>query len=242
MRHKTSTHAREFSRPHVVLIKNSNNLSAEQRKQAALQDKVVGIIFGHNGVGDAVLHGGTAICRCFESDRFSPDIDLCSTNTKTGNALAERFVEEGLEVKKFKRTGNGTIFASVSEGNTTITLSVAGRELRAHEHIATYRCVDGRIFPVTTITPQSLIIEKMQAFQNRRKHTDMYDIYHLLNLLRKEDQTAGMENKLLAFVTSAMPPVDDHRELRSRVYSGRKIPDYNEMMHSIRKIAISLFQ
>jgi predicted nucleotidyltransferase component of viral defense system len=77
----------------------------QHRKIAYAQDAVVEEIYGL--FGRAVLHGGTAIWRCYNGKRFSEDLDFyLPKEPETINKLFEILEKKGFKILKRKISGN----------------------------------------------------------------------------------------------------------------------------------------
>lgn len=207
----------------------SNQL--KKRKQlevAVLQDELMQIIYSISD--DIIVHGGTAIWRCYGGKRFSEDIDVYSKSLPEARDRLERAVaSHGLTLDKYKDTGN-VVFSSISDGRTSIQLetnhskTIAGRQVL-------YELVDGTFLDILSLAPEQLILEKALAYSDRRFVRDLYDIYILshsvsdLNVVR---------NTLRVFLDNIVKPVDEP-VLKSLIYAGLT-PTFNRMVDEIRKV------
>ncbi len=80
----------------------------------------------------AVMHGGTAIWRCYNSNRFSEDVDFylpSNTGTATLQDLRQGLSSKNLAAEKFKKT-NGTLFAKLSYTGTTVRLEAIFKDIK----------------------------------------------------------------------------------------------------------------
>ena len=80
-----------------------NLLRKPQASLAQLQDEALEILYAV--CPEAVLHGGTAIWRCYEGKRFSEDLDFYAL-PKDGlqDALIAEASKRSLKVTKFRKT------------------------------------------------------------------------------------------------------------------------------------------
>lgn len=200
-----------------------------QLEIATLQDIVVEIVYKIDL--NAVLHGGTAIWRCYAGTRFSEDLDFYLTAQKFEEKFEKECKRCGIEIKKLKKTAN-LIFAKVELSSTVVSLE-GNFSVRKKGIIANYERVDGTKMPVYTLAPEELIREKMQAYLSRRLIRDLYDIYFLL--------TSGIanpsliKNELKEFLQKLPEPKDEH-VLKTLIYSGA-VPSFKSMRDYLRRFS-----
>ena len=206
-----------------------NQLRGPQAALAQLQDEALDILYRADP--EAVLHGGTAIWRCYGGKRFSEDLDFYSqAGADFGDALAREAAKRGLTLPKFRRTANG-VFAKISDGRAEVSLEASVRP-KGGRILAAFERADGTQTDVYTLTREELLLEKAKAFSNRKLIRDIYDVYFLsrtadINIVRKE---------LLSFIKSAPKPIDE-KNLRTLVYSG-PIPSFDEMVAALGRRAL----
>ncbi len=190
------------------------------REVALLQDELVEMLYGAFQQEKPVLHGGTAIWRCYQGNRFSEDLDFYAN---TGKGFRELFLREAaarsLEVTKYKQTAN-LVFTKVSNGSVEVRLEINIRK-RVEKVVGEYEKVDGSRMDIYTLSPEALIEEKMAAYRGRRLIRDIYDIYHLS---RHAANVLGMRE----FLQRMTPPLDE-KNLRAVVYSG-VAPSFRQMV------------
>ncbi len=182
---------------------------------------------------DAVLHGGTAIWRCYGGGRFSEDLDFYlpeSSRTAT-ERLRRGAAAKGLAEAKFKETAN-TLFAKFSHGGTLVSFEAAKRAPSAPSVVKPYEMVDGNRMLVRTLSPEALLVEKAAAYASRRKVRDLYDVYFLLGLIEERTVVAGAIDSLLS---GYQPPVDE-AQLRTIVVVGA-VPSADGMVGELRRWA-----
>lgn len=89
---------------------------------AALQDELVDIIYEIDK--QAVLHGGTAIWRCYNGNRFSEDLDFYSGSSDDFRGYFEtKLKNHALSLLKFKKTKN-VIFSKISNGTVEVRFEI----------------------------------------------------------------------------------------------------------------------
>ena len=80
-----------------------------QKELAELQDEAIEVVYSL--LQNAVIHGGTAIWRCYGGKRFSEDIDLYADYKEDFKVLLENELKKrGLILFKFRQT-ESTLFS-----------------------------------------------------------------------------------------------------------------------------------
>ncbi len=195
---------------------------------AILQDELIEIVY--SVTDDFVLHGSTAIWRCYGGKRFSQDIDGYSISfTELKSAFEKEIKERRLVLDKFKDTRN-VIFASVSDGRTVVQLEV-NHSVHVKGVQIGFELMDGTEIDVLSLTPEQLILEKISAYSDRHYIRDLFDIYHLLHCELDLSAVRGQLDKLLMNI----PASEDESVLRSIVYAGLA-PSFNRMVEEIRRL------
>jgi len=191
-----------------------------------LQDEMVEVVYGLDG--KAVLHGGTAIWRCYQGNRFSEDLDFyIRKNKRIENRFAEKVQRHGLHLLKFKKTAN-LCFAKVSNEGVEVRLEM-NFSSKKKGTVKPFERVDGSLSNVLTLEPKELIVEKMQAYKNRRFVRDLYDVFFLT---RHVEKPAGIRKEVQAFLQGIKKPVDE-KNLKTIVFSGA-IPSFEQMLQGIK--------
>ncbi len=207
-------------------ISLANRLKKKAHLEVAmLQDEVVEVIYASFGELEPVLHGGTAIWRCYNGNRFSEDLDFYA---KTNGDFKDKWIAEmnkrSLTVLKFKQTEN-TIFAKVSNGEAEVRLEMAKRK-PGKEVIAAYEKANGAKMNIYTLTAEELIVEKMNAYKSRRLIRDIYDVYHLSNLVK------GKSREMQEFLRDLPTPTDEEN-LKAIIYAGI-VPTFKQMAETLQ--------
>jgi len=195
---------------------------------AALQDEILKLMYSI--APEIVLHGGTAVWRCYGGSRFSEDLDFILQPEEAEN-LKEVFTEalksRSLVLNKYKKTEN-TIFAKVSDGIVEIRMEIGLRKAKDHV-VKSYELIDGTFMDIFTLSPEILVLEKISAYKNRRLVRDIYDIYQLRNKLTDEEI---VRTELRQLLRTLEPPIDE-QELRALVYVGA-IPSFQHIADTLR--------
>ena len=186
---------------------------------AKAQDLIVETIFAH--IPNAVLHGGTAIWRCYNGSRFSEDLDFYfKRNVKKLDILFESLKSIGFDVLK-KRIKENSIYSTLKFGVAEVRLEGVFKSVKSI--VKEYELVDGTFITVRTLTPENLLLEKIDAYIKRRKIRDLYDVFYLLRFVKKED----VKKNVAVFLKNFKEPVDKH-VLKSLILWG-VVPDVKSM-------------
>ncbi|MEW5996401.1 MAG: nucleotidyl transferase AbiEii/AbiGii toxin family protein [Candidatus Micrarchaeota archaeon] len=188
---------------------------------AMLQDEVADMVYSIEP--KAVLHGGTAIWRCYGGNRFSEDLDFYFPPEKDFEKnLREKASERGLSIPKYKMTEN-VIFAKISGGETEVRLEI-NLSARKKGIPKPYERLDGSFMDVFTLSPEELILEKISAYSGRRLIRDIYDIYHLSRLITDDSL---VKKEMQKFLKEIPAPLDE-KTLAALLYSGA-VPSFAQM-------------
>ena len=194
-----------------------------QKDLAELQDEVMEVVY--EVFENAVMHGGTAIWRCYSGKRFSEDIDLYVKYTGYFKEQLEKSLKKrSLNLIKFRQTAN-TVFSEISHDIASMKLEITNERKRGI--LAIYEKANGDTLEVLALEPQDLLLEKLTAYLDRRKVRDIYDVYFLSRLVTdlKVKREAGRLLKKIERPT-------DEDDLKAIIYEG-KVPTFNEMLESI---------
>lgn len=196
------------------------------RDVAAAQDLLVLQVYA--SFPESVLHGGTAIWRCYRGNRFSEDIDafIPHQEARRLEAFVRGLRARGLVPVKFKETQN-SVYVKFAYAGAEVRFE-AVTEARKEYVVRQYEMLDGSFMLVRTLSPEDLILEKIAAYRGRRKVRDLYDIYFLVNSVEKRDKVAG---RLREFLGEAGRPVDENI-LRAVIMMGTA-PAVDDMMEAI---------
>ncbi|MBS3062270.1 MAG: nucleotidyl transferase AbiEii/AbiGii toxin family protein [Candidatus Diapherotrites archaeon] len=197
------------------------------RDIAFVQDQVLEIVYALEG--KAVLHGGTALWRCYQGNRFSEDLDFYFVPKKGfREAFAREISSAGLKLAKYKQTAN-SVYAKVEREGINVAFEAALREFR-EPVVREYEKLDGSSLDVFTLSAEDLLLEKLAAFRGRRLVRDIYDVYHLSRLAGNEK---GFKEKVAGQLVSLPQPVDE-KNLNALVLSGA-VPSFAQMADALRR-------
>lgn len=201
-----------------------NVLSGDKLRKAALQDIVIRIIF--ESTHNAVFHGGTCVWRCYNGKRFSKDIDIYFTKESSIKRVLGRLVQEDLEVRKDAEM-RATLFYTV-KNSTDISLQI--KKISVRGVVTPYVLADGTLMNTYSLSAEAIILEKIDAYNDRRLERDMYDIMILSNSVTEKESVRG---KLKTFLKQINPPKDPGA-LRDLIYEGL-IPSFPEIVDYLKR-------
>ena len=192
---------------------------------AAAQDLLVQEMY--NVFGNAVLHGGTAIWRCYNGNRFSEDVDVY-LNKDLGkiNLFFGNLEKKGFIIMK-KKVGENSIFSNLEINRSSVRFEALFKSKNGV--LKEYETVEGNLITVYTLTPEELIGEKVEAYLKRLKIRDLYDIFFLLRYVQNKDK---IRDKIQMLIKEFKNPTDE-KELRVLILEGL-VPDVEKMLDYIK--------
>lgn len=201
------------------------------RELSKFQDEVVTTLYQvDSGI---ILHGGTAIWRCFSGSRFSSDIDAyISSKTELENlkvGIHAAAASQEIKVEKVKDTGN-LIFMAFSSGDTYLKVEMNYAKRRISTVATRFEKVDGTYIEILTLPPEDLILEKIAAYSDRRFIRDIYDIYILSDYVKDVEK---IKKAVLEFTSKIEKPIDE-KNLEALIYVG-PIPSFSSMVEHTRR-------
>jgi len=202
------------------------------RDVALAQDIMVIEIYNH--FPGVVIHGGTAIWRCYGGGRFSEDVDVYLPKRFRKSENMKRFLDSlrsrGFEVKKFREREH-SLFSVFSYLNTTISFEAVFENVN-NSVTRSFEMADGTFITVRTLEAEDLIKEKIAAYAKRRKIRDMHDIFYLMQLVENK---AKLKPFLKKFLEHFEEPVDA-ANLKAIIISGA-VPGVKDMKEAIKRWA-----
>ena len=177
---------------------------------------------------NAVLHGGTAIWRCYNGNRFSEDIDVyISKNIERISLLFENLKKKGFVVKK-KRIRENSLFSVIELNGTIIRFEALFKKIRGS--LKEYENCDSNFLTIYTLLPEEIIREKVDTYLKRFKIRDLYDIFFLL---RYVENKRNIQKNLAELIKDFKEPVDK-KNLNILILEGI-VPDFNKMLSYIKR-------
>ena len=176
----------------------------------------------------AIIHGGTAIWRCYKGNRFSEDVDVyIDKDTRKINHFYDLLLKKGFLIKK-KKIGENSIYSTLEFERTIVRFEALFKKVKGS--LKEYEKTDGNFFTVYTLTPEEFIREKIEAYLKRMKIRDLYDIFFLL---RYVEDISNIRQELSNFLNKFKNPIDE-KELRILIIEGIS-PTAEEMLTYIKK-------
>ena len=202
---------------------------AIHRRIAEAQDLL--IIEFYRSYPEAVIHGGTAIWRCFSSNRFSEDIDLYlkpEYKSLNDEGLLRTLETLGFKVIKFKKTER-SLYSKFEWNKVQISAEAVYSAINNYVS-KRFELTDGNYIIVYTLPEWLLIREKVDTYLSRRRIRDLYDIYFLLQKVNEKEVVIGDLKRLLR---RYKPPINP-KELKTLIYTG-VTPKLEDMLEEMRK-------
>lgn len=207
--------------PLILMLKKEN-----QKKIARAQDIIVEEM--QRSFKSIVLHGGTAIWRCYQGNRFSEDVDLyIPKDSDEIKAFFENIEKREFVIEK-KKIGENSLYSSFTFEGTVVRFEAVFKTIKGE--LKDYEAVDGTILTVSALLPEELIKEKISAYLKRRKIRDLYDLFFLL---RYAEYKTKITTELKRFLKEFKSPLDE-KDLAQLIISGL-VPKTNEMLNYIRR-------
>lgn len=194
---------------------------ARHKKIAEAQDLVIEELYKE--FGKAVLHGGTAIWRCYQGNRFSEDIDVyIPKKTNKINNLFENLRKKGFKIEK-KKISRNSLYSSLKFDNINVRLEALFKKHKGF--LKEYETVESNFISIYTLTPEELINEKINSYLKRNKIRDLYDIFFLLRHVKSKEQ---INKNLKKLIKNFRKPLDKE-ELKILIIQGL-VPDAEKML------------
>jgi predicted nucleotidyltransferase component of viral defense system len=186
---------------------------------AEMQDRFIDMIYSFDK--DFVLHGGTAIWRCYGGNRFSFDIDGYMRSRKEfdllRNNITWEMAKKGIRLKNIWTMETGGLFIYIPVMDAIdLKVELVKAKQKINPIRVNYERVDGSLFSVLTLTAEDFILEKINAYESRRYIRDLYDIYQLISKVENQNR---IKRKLRRFIDAINPPINEH-ELDPIIISG----------------------
>jgi len=176
----------------------------------------------------AVLHGGTAVWRCYSGNRFSEDIDAyIPRNLEKINLFFENLEKKGFVIEK-KKIGECSLYSGLKLNRTFVRFEALFKNVKGE--LKEYETIDGNLISVYTLLPEELIKEKINAYLARLKVRDIYDVFFLLKYVKDKDK---IKKELGKLILNFKNPIDE-KELKVLITEGI-IPNVEEIVRYIKR-------
>jgi len=204
--------------PLILKIKKESH-----KNIATAQDIIVQEIYAV--FNDAVLHGGTAIWRCFNGNRFSEDVDVyILKDINKLNVLFEKLKKRGFTIEKKKISGN-SLYSSLKLNRTSVRFEALFKRIKGS--LKEYETVESNFVTVYTLEPEQLINEKISAYLSRFKIRDLYDVFFLLRYVKNKKDI-----NLKKLISNFKKPSDEN-DLKVLILEGL-VPGSEDMIKYIK--------
>ncbi len=198
---------------------------ASHQEIARAQDMIVEELY--KVFGQAVLHGGTAIWRCYSGNRFSEDVDVYLHKSREKlEVLFSHLEKRGMVIEKKKITER-SVYSRMKFNRMEVRFEATFRKIEGQ--LRDYELADGNLIVVYTLSPEELIKEKVSAYTSRLKIRDLYDIFFLL---REVKERKKIESDLRKLVMAWKKPVDE-KELQVLIIEGMVLP-WEKMLEYVK--------
>lgn len=205
-----------------LLLKLKKNV---HREIAKTQDILVEELY--RVFDNAVLHGGTAIWRCYKGNRFSDVVDVYIPRHKEKlNIFFNNLERTGFIIEKKKFTVN-SLYSTLQFNRVQIRFEGLFKKIGGI--LKEYETADGNFITIYTLSAEELIIEKVSAYTKRLKIRDLYDIFFLLRFVKEREKVIDALQRL----TQNFKLPCDENELKISIIEGL-VPS-SEKMHDYIK-------
>lgn len=178
---------------------------------------------------NAVLHGGTAIWRCYKGNRFSEDIDVyIPYDSKKIEQIFLNLEKIGFKIEK-KKIKEHSLYSNLLFNRTVVRFEAIFKKKQGV--LKEYEAIEGNIISVYTLAPEEFLSEKIDTYLSRLKIRDLYDMFFLLRYI--EDKKP-LEVKIRHFLKNFKKPIDE-RELKLLIFEGLA-PTAEKMLEYIKNI------
>ena len=212
----------------------TNKLKKQFHKdQGNLQDELITSLY--EVLPDLILHGGTTIWRCYGGNRYSEDLDFYLIEQEGIQVKIKQTLEKiNLNLIKYKQTEN-VIFVKASNNNIDVRVEI--RLLKKKDPIISkkvvreYERIDGSIISIYTLSVEDLLLEKANAYINRKLIRDVYDVYYLSNFILDNKEYNKLVTELIKqFPLSAV----DEPTFKSIILTGIT-PTTKQMLEALKR-------
>ena len=212
------------------MIPISLKLKRKAHKDIAyVQDLVVETLYNH--FQHAVIHGGTAIWRCYNGNRFSEDVDVYIEKDKDKiENFFKSLEKKGFQIIK-KRIKANSLYSNLRFNGIAVQFEALFKKIK-NFIIKEYENSDGIFINVYTLASEDLINEKAETYLKRKKIRDLYDIFFLLNYVSDKEIVILSLRKLIKNFSKP----EDEENLKAIIIIGA-IPSSKEIIDYITRWA-----
>lgn len=176
----------------------------------------------------AVLHGGTAIWRCYSGKRFSEDLDFyIPKNLEKINQLFENLEKRGFKILK-KRVLDNSIYSEFEFNRINVRFEATFQNIKGS--LMDYENIDGTFTSIYSLSPEDFIKEKINNYINRHKIRDLYDVFFLSKSISDPKKIV---NHIKRLIDEYKDPVDE-QNLKTIILEGI-VPKSREMFDYLKQ-------
>lgn len=196
-----------------------------QKNVAKAQDIIVEELF--KVFDTAVLHGGTAIWRCYNGNRFSEDVDIyIPKDLDRLNLFFDNLIKKGFSIEK-KKIGEKSLYSNLKINNYFLKFEALFKVIKGE--LKEYETIDGNSLTILCLSAEDIIKEKINAYSSRLKIRDLYDIFFLL----RNVDNKKMLKELNKFISNFKNPIDEEN-LKILIIEGL-VPKISDMLDYIKR-------
>ncbi len=202
-----------------------NKLKKQQHRNIAeVQDLIMRDVYSY--FPHAVLHGGTAIWRCYGGNRFSEDLDFYLPSKERVEEFFQNLERQNFRVLK-QRVKENSLYSLLELNRVQVRFEAIFKK-KEGEILKEYEMADGNLITVYTLSADKLLQEKIDACLKRKKVRDLYDVFFLLRF-------AHSRPKGLAEIEKVQ--IEDEKAIHAIILTG-PIPSVEEMKRYIASWAL----
>ncbi|MDP4039997.1 MAG: nucleotidyl transferase AbiEii/AbiGii toxin family protein [Candidatus Pacearchaeota archaeon] len=177
---------------------------------------------------DAIIHGGTAIWRCYQGNRFSEDVDVyIARNLDNIKEFFKSLENVGFKINK-KRVKENSIYSELDLNGTSARFEATFQVKKPY--LKKYETSEGFFINVNTLSPEELVLEKVETYLKRLKIRDLYDIGFLLMHVENIEVVGGALRKL---INNYKEPLDE-KNLAAIILVG-VVPSAEQILVEIKR-------
>jgi len=177
---------------------------------------------------NAIIHGGTAIWRCYNGNRFSEDVDAyIPRNLGKIEEFFKSLENIGFKIIK-KRVKEASLYSEFDFNRTPVKFEATFQNKKPF--FKKYETSESFFINVYTLSPENLINEKVETYLKRKKIQDLYDIYFLMSYAENKK---AIENYLKKLIENYEKPIDE-KNLSQIIIIGA-VPSSDELLMEIRR-------
>jgi len=177
-----------------------------------------------------VMHGGTAIWRCYNGNRFSEDIDIYA-NAAQAKRLSRELTWALTRQNVKMEYHNDIRIVTVFNETARTKIEAMKPERRINPVQREYQRADGTTLIITTLSIDDFILEKLRTYEKRRYERDLYDIYHLTSL---RPLSPMLKKKIESFLNGIEQPLKEKGSITGLISAGAT-PTFETMVELIKK-------